>query len=142
MLLLSWCIEEAFDRLRISFSAHPLQNDVFVMKVWDDSVRNELIWEGAQVLAVEGDNTIGYYEGASLILALPNSTTRLQPFKRALSYQEFMCFAQTTQPIRDCPGDFSSTDFGESWTQKRGDLLVLRQALNKEIDQETDESAI
>jgi hypothetical protein len=69
------------------------------MKVWDEAVRAELIFDEAKVQVQEGDNTIGYYEGVELKLALPNGV-QLVPFKRALSYQEFLCFAYSTLPTR------------------------------------------
>lgn len=136
VLLLGYGIENAFDRLRISFSLHPLRSGVFCMKVWDEAVRTALIWDDAKVQVQEGDNTIGFYEGVELKLALANGV-QLNPFKRALSYQEFLCFACSTVPIREYPHDFSS-DPGNHWMQKRGDLLVLRGSLQKEIENETD----
>jgi hypothetical protein len=136
VLLLGYGIEDAFDHLRISFSAHPLRSGVFYMKVWDEAVRAELIFDEAKVQVQEGDNTIGYYEGVELKLALPNGV-QLVPFKRALSYQEFLCFAYSTLPTRECPNDFSS-DIGDQRTQKRSDLLVLRNSLEKEIQNEAD----
>lgn len=106
------------------------------MKVWDATVRNELIWDDAKVRMSEGDNTIGYYEGAELQLALRNGMT-LDPFKRALSYQEFLCIAYSHLPSTQCPQDFSS-EIGDEWLQKRSDLLVLRSSLEKDIELETD----
>ncbi len=107
------------------------------MKIWDDTVRNELIWDDAKVLELEGDNTIGFYEGNELKLALA-SGVQLEPFKRALSYQEFLCFSYSILPTRECPQDFSSEIGGDLWMQKRNDLLVLRGSLEKDIEAETD----
>jgi hypothetical protein len=135
VLLLCCNIERAFDSLRISFSSNPLNERVYTMRVWDFTVRSELIWENATRHAIDGDNTIGHYETHGLQLRLTNDL-QLDPFKRALCYQEFMCFARSRLPSDQCPRDFSS-DIGEDWIMKRNDLLVIRSSLDKVIENET-----
>eukprot|EP01035_Chromulina_nebulosa_P037409 gene37409-50487_t len=140
VLLLSFDIERAFDRTRLSFEPHPLQQNTYILKIWDPSVRDELIWQDANVERVAGDNTIGFYEGHSLQLNMPNGAT-LTPFKRCLSYQHFMCYlASKERSLQDPPPEFGS-DIGGVWTTKRNDLLVLKRSLEKAIDEEDEEDA-
>ncbi len=136
VLLLSFDIEKAFDRKRLSFAPHPLAQNTYILKVWDSSVRDELIWEGATEEKVPKDNTIGFYEGHSLQLHMPSGVT-LAPFKRCLSYQHFMCFLTSKERSTVEPPEFGS-DIGYQWTVKRNDLLVLKRSLEKAIFEEDD----
>eukprot|EP01036_Dinobryon_divergens_P041596 gene41596-55150_t len=61
-LLLALDFARAFHRTRLSFEPHPLQQNTYKLKIWDPSVRDELVWQGATVEKVTGDNTIGFYE--------------------------------------------------------------------------------
>ena len=136
VLLLSVNIELAFDRLRLSFSPTLRRNSYF-MKIWDNDVKQELIWDNAtETLDGRGDHKIGYYEGKELELEM--HAGKLEPFKRCLSYHEFMCFAKSERPLTDAPEDFSS-DIGDMWSQMRGDLLVMRKSLEKNISEETED---
>jgi hypothetical protein len=86
LLLLSKNVEEAFDSMRISFV--PRVNEAlcreYVMHVWDDSVCEEAIHDGAST-------NIGDYLKVPLTLRM-NETQIHEPFRRCLSYHAFMCF--------------------------------------------------
>lgn len=141
VLLLSFDIERAFDRTRLSFEPHPLQQNTYILKIWDPSVRDELIWQDAKVERVAGDNTIGFYEGHSLQLNMPSGAT-LAPFKRCLSYQHFMCYlASKERSLLDPPPLEFGSAIGGEWTAKRNDLLVLKRSLEKVIHEEDEEEA-
>lgn len=137
VLLLSFDIEKAFDRKKLSFEPHPLEQNTYTLKIWDSSVRDELIWEGAEVEKVAGDNTIGFYEGHSLQLHMPSGVT-LTPFKRCLSYQHFMCYLTSKERSILEPPELSS-DIGAQWPAKRNELLVLKRSLEKAILEEEDD---
>ena len=138
VLLLCWNIEKYFDKKKLSFLQSPLQSNIFLLKIWDPTVAEELIFDGAKEESVRGDNKIGFYEDKPLQLVMPNGI-ELQPFKRCLSYQAFICFWDS-QLLNDAvPRDFSSFDETQTWLSKRGDLLLLRKSLQKTIDQEVEE---
>lgn len=139
VLLLSWQIEHFFDRCKLSFMANPLHSGVYTMKIWCDTVRDKLIWAGAkETIKGSNNNKIGFYDGHELKLHMPNGE-QLEPFKRCLSYQAFICFVTSKLPIMDSPEDFSS-DIGTEWPRLRNDLLVLRNSLDKQIYDETADS--
>jgi hypothetical protein len=138
-LLLSWNIEYYFDRKKLSFVQYPLHADKFDLKIWDSAVAKELIFDGAKVSSVVGDNTIGFYAGRSLNLHMPNGKI-LQPFKRCLSYQAFVSFFSTKLLNDYAPPDFSSDNEGnQDWLEKRNDFLVMRKSLDKSIMSESEE---
>ena len=96
--LLSFNIERAFDTCQISFVPHPLRENSYYMKVWNDKVRDVLIWDEAEVSeAGTKDNTIGHYE---------NHLLNLEMRSGGLSYQNFICFYKS--PVREEAVDFSS----------------------------------
>jgi hypothetical protein len=134
VLLLSSNIEHFFDRCQLSFIPNPLRSGSYTMKIWNDDVKNELIWPDATENKT-GDNKIGYYDGCELTLQMPNGN-RLEPFKRCLSYQAFICFVTSKLSNGVSYQDFSS-DIGEEWPRLRNDLLILRRSLDKQIDDET-----
>lgn len=136
VLLLSVNVEVAFDLLKISFSP-TLRRNSYILKIWDADVKEKLIWDNARETQVGlGDHKIGHYEGKELDLIMPSGT--LEPFKRCLSYHEFMCFTKSELSFVDAPEDFSS-DIGDDWSRMRQDLLVMRQSLEKQISEETDD---
>jgi hypothetical protein len=136
VMLLSWNIEYYFDRKKLSFIQSPLYNDVFILKIWDSEVRDSLIFDGAKVFSMEGDNKIGFYENRQLQLIMPNGV-KLQPFKRCLSYQAFVSFYNTNLLNDAVPSDFGSDN--ETWLSKREDMLVMRKSLEKEVVREVEE---
>lgn len=132
VLLLSWNIERAFDKCQISFVPNPLHENSYSMKIWDDIVRDTPIWDGAEVLvAGTKDNTIGYYEDKYLNLNMENGIT-LVPFKRCLSYQNFICFYKSA--VVEQPNDFSS-ELGnpDGWAIQRNNLMSMRFTLERDI---------
>ena len=135
VLLLSWNIEHYYDRKKLSFVPHPLQQNMYMMKIWDQDIGKELIYDEAVDEIESGDSTIGYYENRCLNLTMNNGTI-LEPFKRCLSYQMFVCFASTNLSADMAPDDFASHSDG-SWVTTREDLLVLRKSVEKVIDEET-----
>jgi hypothetical protein len=135
ILILNHGIEQAYDKQRISFiPGNPLSNNDFVLKIWDDSVRNEPISKNSKVL-------IGEYEHASLKLTFPGGKVHF-PFKRALSYHNFLTFMKWSLHNNEIhnneePVDFSS-DHGGNWNKDR---LYWMNDLRKKIHRETaDES--
>jgi HNH endonuclease len=137
VLLLAWNIEHWYDRTKLSFVPHPLYEGCYVMKIWDDSIRNILIWEGAKVSTEANDNTIGYYENRLLNLVMKNGI-RLDPFKRCLSYQNFICFTESRLRAKEAPKDFGS-DLGDpEWTNVRDDFMTMRKSLEKDIESEAE----
>ena len=137
VLLLSFNIERAFDTCQISFVPHPLRENYYYMKVWNDKVRDVLIWDGAEVSeAGTKDNTIGHYENHLLNLEMRSGVT-LFPFKRCLSYQNFICFYKSR--VREEPVDFSSELDPNEWAIKRRDLMMMRASLEKDILSESAE---
>ena len=137
VLLLCWNIEQAFDRKKLSFVQNPLRSDLYTMTIWDDDIRSELIWDGAKVESEASDNTIGFYDGRPLILQMKNGV-KLEPFKRCLSYQHFLCILYSRLRTGDPPTDFAS-EIGDKWICKRSDLLVLRASLDKQVMTEVEE---
>mmetsp|Transcript_2594 Transcript_2594/g.4009 ORF Transcript_2594/g.4009 Transcript_2594/m.4009 type:complete len:357 (+) Transcript_2594:2-1072(+) len=137
VLYLSYNVEMAFDRKRLSFIEHPTRMDTFILKIWDDSVRKELIWSGAEMETVEGDQYIGFYEGRSLNLTLANGV-QWAPFKRCLAYQLYIC-AASRMLADEMPSDFSSEECVD-WRSKRAQLLVLKKSLEKTVAVEVDEA--
>ena len=135
VLLLAWNIEFWYDRTKLSFVPHPLYEGCYVMKIWDDSIRNILIWEGAQPSTVANDNTIGYYENRLLNLEMKNGI-RLDPFKRCLSYQNFICFTESSLRGKKAPKDFGS-DLGDP-DDVRDDFMTMRKSLEKDIESEAE----
>lgn len=136
VLLLCSKIEYYFDRKKLSFEPHPLLENTYTLKLWDKAVARELIYEGAEDEAVEGDSTIGFYVGRPLNLAMPSGAV-LTPFKRCLAYQMFVSFASTSLRTDDAPADFASDI--EGWFDKRRDLLLLRKSLEKAVVNESEE---
>jgi hypothetical protein len=137
VLLLCEKIEHYFDRKKLSFVPSPLYNNVYILKIWDEEIRNELLYDGATDIDDPGDSTIGYYENRCLNLTMPNGNV-LSPFKRCLSYQVFMSFASSKLKKCDVPADFAS-DIGKDWNNLRNDLLITRSSLETAIAEETDE---
>jgi hypothetical protein len=60
VILMSYNIEVAFDRCKLSFQPHPLLTNHYHMKIWDENVRETLISEGARALNDPYDNRIGF----------------------------------------------------------------------------------
>lgn len=135
-LLLCWNIEYYYDRKKLSFVPHPLQNNTYMLKIWDATIRNEPIYEGAVDENESGDSTIGYYENCCLKLQMENGI-KLVPFKRCLSNQMFVCFASTKLSNQFVPPGFSSDTDRQKCSFKRDDLLVLRKGLQKVIMEES-----
>lgn len=105
VLLLAEGVEHAYDRLQLSFTENPLHIGVYHMRIWDESIRNTPIWpkEGRTDVDVP---TIGSFENMPLNLTFPNDR-RLEPFKRALCYQELMCYIRLSAlPSSQCLRDF------------------------------------
>jgi len=138
VLLLCWNIEYYFDRKKQSFLQSPLDSNIFILKIWDPKVAEELIFDGAKEESEIGDNKIGFYENKPLHLEMPNGIT-LRPFKRCLSYQAFISFCDSQLLYDAVPPDFGSVDETQTWLSKRSDLLLLRKSLDKTVDQEVEE---
>lgn len=139
VLLLSENTEKAFDRNQLSFVPHPLLLNQYVVKVWDESVKTEKIWNGAKQLNVENDNLIGFYEGLPLNLLMENGV-QLIPFKRCLSYHNFICFYTSKLSTHFLPDDFSSVlSEPNGWKIQRDDYLIMRAGLDRDIVSETAE---
>ena len=83
ILFLSANIEDAFDRLQLSFiSKDRLHPKSLVMKIWDNSIRDMAIYDGSKF-------KIGEFEGCLIALNGHN------PFFRCLSYQAMLAWGLT-----------------------------------------------
>jgi hypothetical protein len=82
LLLLSENIEFCFDRLKLSFIPVIGEGllDVFEMKIWDDSIRDQPLYRSSMVDL--NAPRIGQFEGRRLVLNPAH-----KPFKRCLAYQ-------------------------------------------------------
>lgn len=140
VLLLSWNIERAFDRCELSFVPHPLREKCYYMKIWKESAKRTLIWDDATASKGTEDNTIGYYENRFLNLTMHNGKT-LDPFRRCLAYQNFICFYTSTLTDLEQPNDFSS-ELGnpDGWKIKRNDLMAMRSTLDRVISSEAEDA--
>jgi hypothetical protein len=136
VILLSENLEMCYDRNQLSFEPVPLYCNRFRMKIWDEGIKGKLIWENAEVVKTDGDNTIGYYEGKELNLSMSIDKC-MKPFKRCLSYQNFICFFRSKLSTKETPEDFSS-DLGnpDNWKIKRDDFMMMRLALEKATESE------
>ena len=114
------------------------------MKTWKESARHTLIWDDAEVsedsAEISEDNTIGYYENRLLNLTMKNGET-LDPFKRCLAYQNFICFYTSTLTDLEQPNDFSS-ELGnpDGWKIKLNDLMAMRSTLDRVILSEAEDA--
>ena len=97
-------------------------HNTYYMKIWNETEVS---------VAGTNDNTIGYYEDRESHLGMINGITLL-PFKRCLSYQNFICCYRSE--IVDLPNDFSS-ELGnpDEWATARKDLMLMRFSLQKDI---------
>ena len=128
VILMGHNIEDAYDRCKLSFQRHPLHDHHYYMKIWDDSVRETLIWDGAKAINDPNDNRIGFYENRTFNLSLFNS------FRRCLSYHNFVCFYKSNLRNEYVPPDYASlVGDPDSWTIKRDDLMQLRSDLDRDI---------
>ena len=95
-LLLCKGIEEAFDRLQLSFvKSNPLSMDLF-LKIWDDSCRSNPLYPGSTIL-------IGGFDGSRLDLSAH------KPFLRALSFQAYQSYlVYKNQTMSVAPAEYGS----------------------------------
>jgi hypothetical protein len=81
-------IEKAFDAMKISFVPQDVLHDALIMKIWDESVRRDPIFDGST-------KKIGEFEHRALNFSVVGSdsmTREYAPFRRCFAYQALMCF--------------------------------------------------
>jgi hypothetical protein len=123
LLLLACNIEDAFDRLKLSFIQKNALDTTLILKIWDDSIRTQQIWPGST-------QTIGMYEGSALNLSLPIGIYELEPFRRCLSYQALMAIMTNSKfsELFSPPDDFcSDIEAIPKYKAKRKTFLDFRQ---------------
>ena len=133
-LVLSWNIEKCFDKKQLSFVPQVLSSTDYVMKIWDDSIRNMKLYDND-----ESSNTIGKYDGS--ILNLQTNSGLVNPLKRALSYQAFMSYYASNKKLIDEPADFCSVDETPQFLDFRRNLMLFKNDLLKSVfeDERDDE---
>ena len=125
-ILLCKGIEEAFDHKYLSFvpTDKPFSDDRYKLHIWVDAIKNEPIYEGA-------DLTIGSFDGAPLDLTVGSFVHN--PFKRALSYQAFRAF-KTWGKI--CGLDSDTSVYQGDYKQKR---ITYARQLAKDVAEDADD---
>lgn len=122
-LMLAFGIHNEFDNLRISFvKSNPLSETLY-MKIWDDTCRNTLLFEGSQ-------RTVGEFDGAMLNLGTH------QPFKRALSCQAYMAFLK----FKHIPANLEAVEYGsENESSYFKERQIMKEAVIRDIRYEIEE---
>ena len=137
LVFLCFNIEKAFDAMKISFVPQDVLHDALVMKIWDDSVRTDPIFDGSLI-------TIGEFERQALNFSVVGSdsvTREYAPFRRCFAYQALMCFCRHSVLLGDEPpreergsGDFPDYD---ALRKKLLDMHAsFRRGLKTEIEEE------
>ena len=122
-MILDSDVEEAFDRLEISFIMRDrLHTNEFILKIWNDTVRS---------------GPLGQYEG--FVLKVP---VQVSLSKRALAYQAFMAYIHNKRKYPDDtpmdePVDFSSEYEGRDEYRKYL-VSMLRSSIREELLEEED----
>ena len=137
LVFLCFNIEKAFDAMKISFVPQDALHDALVMKIWDESVRSDPIFDGSLI-------TIGEFERQALNFSLVGSdsvTREYAPFRRCFAYQALMCFCRHSVLLGDEPPseERGSGDFPD-YVALRKRLLDMhasfRRGMKKEIEEE------
>jgi hypothetical protein len=138
-LLLSEHVEEAYDSLRISFvpSANVLQENEFVMKIWDETVLDEGIFNNVTT----SNRKIGEFIDKPLELMVNGQVHR--PFKRVLAFHNFICFMKWSiysGELKEDIKDFGSEHKG-SWLKDRDYYLNSLQTrlVRDDVDEDVDD---
>jgi hypothetical protein len=122
--LIFWAIaiERAYECLKISFVKAPLA-DEYLLKIWDDNIRMEPIWEGS-------NRTIGEFENAPLDLGKRVVLTRGLSFQAIQAYNASHLDDKTIalSCLYGSPGNYSY--------QK--ELSLLRSQYEKDLAREVD----
>lgn len=122
-LILSEQLEKAYDSQRISFVPENFLSDKLIMKIWDESILNETIFE-------KKGPKISEFVNVPLKVEMPNNRKH-EPFKRCLAYHDFMCFMKWSLyygEVKQIIEGFGS-DHSGSWLAQRKflyDSLIRR----------------
>lgn len=102
-------VEEALDEQRISIirSSNILLDNEYVVKVWDEKVK-DTFQSGKRVAS---GKTIGDIDGKHLNLNMPNGKVH-RPFKRTLSFHNFWCFMTWSFAKKHYELGLDTGDFG------------------------------
>ena len=138
LLFLSYNIEAAFDAMRISFVPQDVLHDALVMKIWDESVRDEPIF-------LNSTTTIGEFEDRALNFFVEGSdgvTRENRPFRRCFAYQALMCYCRHAVDFSaKPPSDPRSSETLLEYEALRERLLEMRAALERQTKREAAEEA-
>ena len=120
-------VEEALDEQRISIirSSNMLRDNEYVVKVWDEKVK-DTFRSGKR----GSGKTIGDIDGNRLNLDLPKKVHR--PFKRTLSFHNFWCFMRWSFAKKHYELGLDTGDFGSvgEWNE---DLALERKKLTTDL---------
>jgi hypothetical protein len=139
-LLLAFGIEQAFDKLQLSFIKNPnVLRDEFIMKIWDDDIRNNSIWKPKYALPQGKDFTIGEFDNMPLILG------NHQPFKRAILFQSVQAKQRYNRkyPLTGYFSDNNNSDFALEFNSINSCVGRLKEFLNvakNEIEDEIEQA--
>jgi hypothetical protein len=135
MLVLCNGLEEAFDRQFISFvpNTNPFQGG-FQVKFWKDEFKNFPLHKGSE-------RTIGEYDRMPLNLSVNGNEHVI--FRRALSYQAFMCYVKWKNekvPGLILPTDCDVSEYVGAYRETKANYLKqLETDIKSEIEQDDDE---
>jgi len=136
LIFLSNNIEAAFDAMKLSFVPHDILHDALRMKIWDESVRHEPIFDGSTL-------TIGEFEEQALNFSVEGSdgvTRENLPFRRCFAYQALMCFCRhATDLTAKPPNDSRRSETLLEYEALRKRLLEMRATLQRQQERETAE---
>lgn len=122
-LLLAKNFEVAFNRLQLSFvKSNPLSQNLY-LQIWDDSCRNEPIYDGST-------RTIGDFEGEVLNLGSH------RPFRRALSFQAYQAFLQSKDISKF---EELSEDGSEKVTKYFEQQMLMKDSVLRDIQEELED---
>ena len=138
LIFLCYNIEAAFDAMRISFVPQDVLHDTLIMKIWDESVRNEPIFSGSE-------STIGEFEERALnsfVEGSDGTSRENRPFRRCFAYQALMCYCRHNIDLNAMPPfDPRNSETLLEYKSLRENLLEMHAALQRQLQRETAEQA-
>jgi hypothetical protein len=125
-LFLASGIEDAFDKLKLSFvKSNPLVEKLF-LKIWDGSCRQTSIWPNSS-------KVIGDYDGHELELG------DHKPFKRGLSYQAYIAYLESSSSLvkEDEPRNYGTPGEYSYYNERQLLESTFARDVNNEVDEDT-----
>ena len=128
-------IEKAFDTMKISFVPQDVLHDALVMKIWDESVRGDRIFDGSP-------KTIGEFEHQALNFSVVGSdavTREYAPFRRCFAYQTLMCFCRHSVLGDEPPSEERGSGDLSEYDALRKRLLDMHATFLRKVKTEIEE---